>query len=196
MVSLPSKILSLSIGPFRNGFQLALTLFSSFPAFLQPKSFWNIWDLSNSHSSRIALSFQWVPGHTGLHRSERADTLAKTGATLPLAPTIAKIRHTCYSLWGQNFSHNSLFCQIPSVSLEERAISGLICCELSPLRCHSHSLLLPSCLCRIKRENSSCSACGHPLQGLTHLHLDCPASEPVWCAIFSTTSIFDVWSRP
>jgi len=33
--------------------------------------------------------------------------------------------------------------------------------------------------CKIKRkENSSCSACGH-LQDLIHLPLDCPASEPL-----------------
>jgi len=29
------------------------------------------------------------------------------------------------------------------------------------------------------KENSSCSACGHPLQDLTHLLLDCSASEPL-----------------
>jgi len=52
-------------------------------------------------------------------------------------------------------------------------------------------------LCRIKRkENSSCSACRHPLQELTHLLLNCPASEPLRCVIFGTTSsIFDLWSR-
>jgi len=39
--------------------------------------------------------------------------------------------------------------------------------------------------------------CGHQLQDLTHLLLGCPASEPVRRAIFgTTTSIFDLWSRP
>jgi len=67
-----------------------------------------------------------------------------------------------------------------------------------PTLCHGHSLLLSSYLCRIKRKvNSSCSACGQPLQDLTHLLLDCPASEPIWRAIFGTTSsFFDLWSRP
>jgi len=64
--------------------------------------------------------------------------------------------------------------------LEELALPRLIRCEFSRLRCHGHSLLLSSYLCRIKRkENSSCSTCGHPLQDLTHLLLDCPASEPL-----------------
>jgi len=47
-----------------------------------------------------------------------------------------------------------------------------------------------------QKENSSCSACRHSLQDMTHLLLDCPASEPLWCAIFGTTSIFDLWSKP
>jgi len=53
-------------------------------------------------------------------------------------------------------------------------------------------------ICRIKRKNiSSCSACGHPLQDLTHLLLDCPAPEALRRAIFGTTSsIFYLWFRP
>jgi len=102
-----------------------------------------------------------------------------------LAPTIAKIRHARYSLWRRTLSHNSLSCQIPSVSWEKLALLRFICCELSRLRCHGHSLLLYTYLCRIKRKENSCSACGHPLQDLAHL-LDCPASD----------SIFDLWSGP
>jgi len=135
--------------------QSALTLFSSTPAFLQPKSFWDVWNFFNSLSSRVALSFQWVPGHAGLPGNERADSLAKTGVTLPvtyvpcpLAPTIAKIRHTCYFLSRRNLSHNSLSCQIPLVSLEKLTLLRLIHCKLSRLRCHGHSLLFSSYLCR------------------------------------------------
>jgi len=125
MVSLPSKIMSLSIGPFPNGLPDGPHLLSSAPAFLQPKFFWDIWDLSNSLSFRVAVSFQWVPGHAGLPGNEWADSLAKTGATLsvtrvplPLAPTIAKTRHIRYSFLQRNLSHNSLSCQIPSVYSE------------------------------------------------------------------------------
>jgi len=61
----------------------------------------------------------------------------------------------------------------------------------------STCLTILSYLCRKKRkENSSCSTCGHSLQDLTHL-LDCPSSESFRRAIFGTTSsIFDLWSRP
>jgi len=116
----------------------------------------------------------------------------------PLAPIIAKIRHPCYSSWRRNLSHNSFFCCIPSVSSEKLALSRIARCELSRLRCHGHSLFLSSYLCRIKRKkNSSCSACGHHMQDLTNLLLDCPASEPLRRTVFgSTSSIFDLWSRP
>jgi len=65
---------------------------------------------------------------------------------------------------------------IPSVSSKELALPHLVRCELSRLRCHGHSLLLSSYLCKIKRKaNSTCSICEHPLQDLTHfwvvLHL-------------------------
>jgi len=40
-------------------------------------------DLSDFLSSRVALSFQWVLSHAELPGNEQADSLAKTGATLP-----------------------------------------------------------------------------------------------------------------
>jgi len=55
------------------------------------------------------------------------------------------------------------------------------------------------------KTKGECSACGYPLQDLTHLLLDCLASELLRRAIFGTTSIFylgitsfnfDLWSRP
>ena len=75
-----------------------------------------------------------------------------------------------------------------------RNFSSPIRCELSRLRCHGHRLLLSSYLDRISRkENSACSASGHPLQDLNHLLLDCPASEPLRKSIFGPSlSILDL----
>jgi len=53
------------------------------------------------------------------------------------------------SLGYSTDSRNSLSCKISSVSLEELVLRHLIRCELSRLRCHGHSLLLSSYLCRI-----------------------------------------------
>jgi len=149
----------LSIGIIPNRLQSTLALLSTAPAFLQPKSFWDICVrirlllLPCSFKLPVCPRSRWIS----------QDSLAKTGATLifthfpsPLIPVIAKIRHIPVMMPGDEISlTNSLFCQISSVSSE----------ELTKLLCHGHSLLLSSYLCKIKRkENSSCSACGHHLQ--------------------------------
>ena len=66
-------------------------------------------------------------------------------------------------------------------------------CVLSRLRCNEHSLLLSSYLSRIGRiENSSCNACGHSSQDISHLILHCPASDSapltLWRLCLTTTS--------
>ena len=179
--------------------QSALSILSSAPSYLLPES------LTSSLSNNTNLSFQWVPGHAGLPGNEKADLLAKTGASrptdatpCPLPPVIAKVRYSQYRNWRRHISHSHLNFLVPEVSSEELLLSRSIRSELSRLRCHGHSLLLSSYLHRISRkENSACSACGHPLQDLNHLLLDCPATEPLRKSIFgSSLSILDLWSRP
>ena len=113
-------------------------------------------------------------------------------------PVVAKFRYSQYHKWRRHISHSHLNFQVPEVSSEELLLSHPICCEFSRLRCHGHSFLLSSYLHRISRKkNSACSACGHPLEDLIHLLLDCPASEPLRKSIFSSSlSILDLWSRP
>ena len=184
--------------------QSALCILSSAPSYLLPESLWYVWSLASSLSNNTSLSFQWVPGHAGLPRNEKADLLAKTGASLPtdaipspFPPVRAKVRYCQYRNWRRHISHSHLNFQVPKVSLEAPS-SRSIRSELSCLRCHGHSLLLSSYLHRISRkENSDCSACGHSLQDLNHLLLDCRASEPLRKSIFgSSLSILDLWSRP
>jgi len=100
---------------------------------------------------------------------------------IPLAAVIAKIRHTAILIILETKSFSQLSVLPDSFGFLRR--TGL-------LLCHGHNLLLSSYLCRIKRKGnySSFSACRHHLQHLTHLLLDCPASEPLRRAIFSTTS--------
>ena len=148
---------------------------------------------------------KWVLGQAVLPGNKNADLLAQAGASLPtnaipcpLPPVVAKVRCFQYHNWRRHISHSYMNHQVPEVSLEELLLSRPIRCKLSRLRCHGHSLLLSSYLHRISRkENSACSACGHPLQDLNHLLLDCPASEPLRKSIFgSSLSILDLWSRP
>jgi len=119
---------------------------------------------SNSRSPYIALSFQWVICHVGLSGNELAHSLAKTDKTHPLLHLI-----------GTNLFHSFFFCRFTMFPQEK--LPRLARCELFHFAATVTSLLLPSYLCRIKRENSSCSVCGHQLQHVTHLLLDCPASE-------------------
>ena len=178
--------------------QSALCVLSSAPSYLLPESLWYVWSLASSLSNNTGLSFQWVPGHAGLPRNEKADLLAKTGASLPtdaipspFPPVSAKVRYCQYRNWRRHISHSP-------AELWRLLLFRTIRSELSRFRCHGHSLLLSSYLHRISRkENSDCSACGHPLQDLNHLLLDCRASEPLCQSIFgSSLSILDLWSRP
>jgi len=132
--------------------QLALALLSTAPAFFQSKSFW---DLSDSLSSCVALKLPVGPRScwtsqkwTGRLALRNWSNLPVTHVPCPLAPTIAKIRHTHYSLWKRNLSHKFLPCQIP----EDLALPRLIHCKLSQLCLHSHSLLLSSYLMQDKTE--------------------------------------------
>ena len=115
---------------------------------------------------------------------------------IPCPLPIAKIRYFQYHNWRHHISHSYLNYLVPKGSSEELLLSHPIYCERSRLHCHVHSLLLSSYLCRISRkENSACSACGHSLQDLNHLFLDCPASVPLRKSIFgSSLSILDLWS--
>jgi len=127
-------------------------------------------------------------------------------------PTTMRRRYIGAEIWRQYFSHNSYFCQIPSVSSEELALPHLARCELSRLsgatqplpkdgdmeELYVVSTLLSRpaffVLCRLKQKNFSCSVCGHHLQDLTHFLLDCQHSEPIRRTIFGTTSfLFNLW---
>jgi len=68
---------------FLTDFQLVLTLYSTAPAFLQPKSFWDVWVFSGPLFSRLALGFRWWS--LGLPGDKLADSQAKTWVALYFA---------------------------------------------------------------------------------------------------------------
>ena len=84
------------------------------------------------------------------------------------------------------------------MSTEELVLPRHARCVLSRFRCNGHSLLLGSYLSRIGRiENSSCSACGHSSQDISHLILHCPATDSLRRSLFGDPlSLYDLWSRP
>jgi len=79
--------MSLSIGHFLNGLPVG-----PYPSLLdysvsRNKILLIYLDSFRLSLSRVALSFQWIPGHAGLPGNERADSFAQTGATLPVTPS-------------------------------------------------------------------------------------------------------------
>jgi len=185
----------LSIGPFPNRFPVGPypTLYG--PSVSPAKVLLDIWDPSDFSSLHLCSTKLPVgPRSCWTFGNKRANT-PRYPCSLPTG-----IDH--YKDWTHSllFVETKSFSQLPLLLPDSFCIlrgTGPSSSHLlwtSRLRCHGDSFLLSFHLCRIKQiENSSCSAFGHPLQDLTHLHLDCSSFEPLRRAILGTTfSIFDL----
>ena len=78
--------------------QSALSILSSAPSYLLPESLWNVWSIASSLSNNTTLSFQWVPGHTGLPGNEKADYLPKLVPLCPLTQSHAFFQNPLFPL--------------------------------------------------------------------------------------------------
>ena len=102
--------------------------------------------------------------------------LPRCSRVLFLSPAIAK---TLYNQYHKSRYHISIFpshlnCSAPTVSPLELVLSRSVCFELSAFAAKIKAFY--NC-CKVScKEHCSCSACGHLLQDLNHLCLDCLAS--------------------
>ena len=174
-----------------------LATLSSPPSFLLPQSLWQ--ELLSLSCCIIKL--QWVPKHSFLPGNDAADGLARRGALLvpsvisySLSPLIFRIHSSHFSDWRRTVSSKFFDTQVPSIFTEELVLPRHAHCVLSRLRCNGHSLLLSSYLSRIGRiENSSCSACEHSSQDISHLILHHPATDSLRRPLFGDSlSLYDL----
>ena len=177
-----------------------LATLSTPPSFLLSQTLWQIWQELSSLSS-CSIRLQWVPRHSFLPGMDATDDLARWRALLvPFAipcsffPLISRL----ISDWRHTVSSKYFDTQAPSISTEKLVLPRHARCVLSHLHCNGHSLLLGFYLSRIGRtENSSCSACEHLSQDISHLILHCPAMDSLRCSLFGDSlSLYDFCSRP
>ena len=169
-----------------------------------PQTLWQIWQELSFFSS-CSIRLQWVPGQSFLPGNDTADELARRRALLApcaipcsLSSLISRIHSRLFSDWRRTVSSKYFDTQVPSISTEELVLPRHARCVLSRLRYNEHRLLLGPYLSRIGRiENSSCSACGHSSQDISHLILHCPATDSLRRSLFGDSlSLYDLWSRP
>ena len=177
-----------------------LATLSSPPSFLLPHTLWHIWQGLPSFSSCF-IRLQWVSEHSFLPGNDAADELARKGALLTssaipcsLSALISRIHSCLFSDWRHTVSSKFFDTQVPSISTEELALSRHARCVLSRLRCNGHSQLLGSYPSRIGRiENAFCSACRHWSQDISHLILNCPATDSLRLSLFGhSLSLYDL----
>jgi len=174
-----SKIAKRCMGLFAPS-ALKSSILVTWSSVIWPNCGFSSWYYNEIELQKIVMTpFQWLHHHYVTEkRYQDYVTIFSQFGPLPI------------KIYGYASDHNSLFCQIPSVSSEGTSPSPSRSLWSDP------TTLLRSQPSFKRKENSSCSAWGHSLQDLTHL-LDFPASEPLRCAIFGTTfSIFVLWSRP
>jgi len=95
-------------------------------------------------------------------------------------PSPSKDKAYRYTTWRRNLSHNSLFCQIPSVSSEELAFPVSLAVNCPDFAATVTPRSQPSFVFLSMQDKAEKnSSCGYHLQDLSHLPLDCSASEPL-----------------
>ncbi|XP_023242515.1 uncharacterized protein LOC111640714 [Centruroides sculpturatus] len=147
------------------------------------------------HERQVTLC--WVRGHTGILGNERADQLAKAGASGPfitrtVEPSAAYIKGTLLKRsmtnwqesWNQSTVGRSTYAFVPVVGLTP------VCCNRLTTQILTSHGKFPRFQSRFGQGDGSCS-CGSSCGDARHYVLDCPLTED-----FRRRADQVDWSRP
>ena len=152
----------------------------------------------------VDVVLQWIPGHSGVQGNESADSLAKTGASLPQPDvpvsmdTVQKmIRSNFKEEWMENWTKNNtgraLYNNMnaprkkdPINSLKRRDQTTIFRLRTThvPLNGHLNKIL--------KNHSAHCRLCGHFNETVEHHLLHCPQLNDLRCSLLPVQpSIFN-----
>ena len=153
----------------------------------------NISQLMSNFNVDIVL--QWIPGHSGVQGNESADSLAKTGASLPQpdAPvsmdTVKKMIRTNFKEewlqgWINNGTGRALF-ENMNAPKKNDAINQLKRKDQTTIfRLRTTHVPLNGHLSKIKKNHPAhCRLCGHSNETVKHHLLDCPQLSDLRCSL-------------
>ena len=135
------------------------------------------------HNTRVVL--QWIPAHTGIPENERADALAKKGASLP-QPDVPVAYSTCCQMikanskeewlnsWSTGTTGRNMYGHMSKPLLKDpindlrRGDQSLIFqlrTQHVPLNCHLNRIGV--------KESAACPLCDYPSETVEHLMFYC-----------------------
>ena len=153
---------------------------------------------------KIKVILQWIPGHSGVQGNESADSLAKTGASLPQPDvpvsmdTVKKmIRSNFKEEWLENWTNNNtgraLYNNMNAPQKKD-PINFLVRKDQTTIfRLRTTHVPLNGHLNKIKKDHSAhCRLCGHPNETVEHHLLHCPQLNDLRCSLLpAQPSIFN-----
>ena len=144
---------------------------------------WSLHNLISKYNIRVVL--QWVPAHTGIPGNERADALAKKGASLPQPDTPVAYSTCCQIIkanskeewlntWTMGTTGRPMYKHmtkpllkdpINELSRKDQSLIFQLRTGHVPLNCHLNRIGV--------KPSAACSLCDYPTETVDHLLFFC-----------------------
>ena len=141
---------------------------------------------SFNEKHQVTLYLQWIPSHCGIEGNERADTLAKRGASM-LQPersvsqgTVKQILRSnrtidWHNQWAQSEKGRVMYRYVPNPNRKDPINSLDRKDQVAIFRLRTNHLQLNAHLSRITKDhNPACPLCDNPEESVHHFLFECP----------------------